>query len=539
MRGSVAALSFALLLTATPSCSVILNTTADQCSSDADCVAKGAGFENNVCGPQNTCVFACTKNRDCMDRLGVDAICHASDRTCTALKSQDCQTLHMDPGDLDRDPVILGILLPVTGENAKSMVPPENAIELARREIMQAAEGLPPLASGGKPRPLVFLTCTDADDPIRAARHLSEVVRVPAMIGPAFSGVTTTVAKEVTIPDKVLVMSPSATSPTLSDLADDGLVWRTCPSDVFQSVAMSGLVGKFVEPEIRTTYMLKDTDKIRLAVVHKGDAYGTGLASAIFKGIQFNGKSAAENGSDFYQQIDYGDPSKLSEADQKAKRAAAVTQLLAFKPHILIEIGTAEAVTDVFLPVEMGWPAAEPTRPRHVVSDGLQIPELITAINGNDALRKRVFGTIAGTSGGNFEIFRNNYGVAFKDGSTPDSYAASAYDAAYLLAFAIAGVGSAPLDGKAIDGALHKVVNKKAPMLTDVGQMGLSAGYKAMALDGIDFNGASGPLDFDVSKGEAPADIQVWCVDIKGTFQYTGLFYDAAKSQMAGSPNCP
>jgi branched-chain amino acid transport system substrate-binding protein len=535
MRGPIVALS--LLLAAAPSCSVILNTTADQCDSDADCAAKGAGFENNVCGPQKTCVFACQKNHDCIDKLGVEAICHKDDRTCAPLKSQDCLTLHMEPGDLDRDPVILGILLPVTGENAKSMVPPENAVELARRDIQQAAEGLPPITAGGKPRPLVFLTCTDADDPIRAARHLSEVVRVPAIIGPAFSGVTTSVAKEVTIPDKVLIMSPSATSPTLTDLADDGLVWRTCPSDVFQSVAMSGLVEKFVEQEIRTTYMLAASDDIRLAVVHKGDAYGAGLASALFKGLRFNGKSAAANGSDLFLQIDYGDPSKLSDVDQKARRADAVKQLLAFRPHILIEIGTAEAVTDIFSPVEMGWPGSEPIRPRHVVSDGMQIPEIVTAINGNDALRKRVFGTIAGTTGGNFELFRNAYNVAFKDGSTPDSYAASAYDGAYLLAFAIAGVGNGKLDGKAIDAALHKVVNKRIPI--NVGQMDLSAGYKAMALDGIDFNGASGPLDFDVTKGEAPADIQVWCVDNKGGFKYTGLFYDAAKSQIAGTLSCP
>jgi branched-chain amino acid transport system substrate-binding protein len=346
------------------------------------------------------------------------------------------------------------------------------------------------------------------------------------------------VAKEVTIPDRVLVISPSATSPTLSDLADDGLVWRTCPSDVFQSVAMSGLIEKFVEPEIRTTYSLdKPSDKLRVAVVHKGDAYGTGLASAIFKSIQFNGTNAAGNKPDYYEEIDYGDPAKLSDAEQKTKREDAVKQLLAFKPHILVEIGTAEAVTEIFTPVETGWPAGETFRPRHVVSDGMQIPEIVTAINGNSELRKRVFGTIAGTTGGNFDVFRQAYGVAFKDGSTPDSYAASAYDGAYLLAFAIAGVGSGKLDGKAIDTALHKVVNKKTPI--DVGQMDLNNGYKAMEAEGIDFRGASGPLDFDVGRGEAPADIQVWCVDDKGTFKYTGLFYDASKSQISGTLACP
>jgi hypothetical protein len=42
------------------------------------------------------------------------------------------------------------------------------------------------------------------------ARHLIEEVRVPAIIGPAFSGVTLDGAAEVAIPEGALLLSASA-----------------------------------------------------------------------------------------------------------------------------------------------------------------------------------------------------------------------------------------------------------------------------------------------------------------------------------------
>lgn len=538
MRAPALAVAFSALA-ATPSCSVLLDTNGDQCATDGDCVAKGAGFENTMCGPQRTCV--CANNKACIDRLGVPAVCRKDDRVCAPLLSQDCTRIHAEPGDLEKDAVILGILLPLTGSDASSGLPDENAAELARREINLAAAGLPPLTAGAQPRPLVFLSCTDADDPVRAARHLAEDVRVPAIIGPAFSGVTTTVAREVTIPDKVLIISPSATSPTLTDLADEGLVWRTCPSDVFQSVTMSGVIANFVEPEIRTSLMLQKTDKIRLAVVNKGDAYGSGLAAAIFKSVTFNGTSAAMNG-DQYLQIDYGDADKLSPDDLQKKLAAAVDQIVAFKPHILVTIGTNEAIPGFFTPLEKKWTETS-FRPRHVVSDGLQVSEMITAVGTNDELRHRVFGTIAGTQGGNFDLFRNAYNVAFKDGTTPDSYAASAYDAAYLLAYAISSIPKDPITGQGINAGLQKTIPSSKAVPINAGGSEVNKGYKAMLLGGIDYNGASGPLDFDPTTGEAPGDIQVWCVDAKGGtatgFKNSGLFFDARTKTLQGTPSCP
>ncbi len=60
---------------------------------------------------------------------------------------------------------------------------------------------------------------------------------------------------------------------------------------------------------------------------------------------------------------------------------------------------------------------------------------------------------------------------------------------------------------------------------------------------GINFNGASGSLDFDVSKGEAPGDYTIYCVKLDGAgepffFDATGQTYSAEQKKLVGTFNC-
>ena len=52
-----------------------------------------------------------------------------------------------------------------------------------------------------------------------------------ALMGADCSGVTGAVATNVAVPNGVVMISPSATSPGLTDLEDKGLFFRTAPSD--------------------------------------------------------------------------------------------------------------------------------------------------------------------------------------------------------------------------------------------------------------------------------------------------------------------
>jgi hypothetical protein len=58
---------------------------------------------------------------------------------------------------------------------------------------------------------------------------------------------------------------------------------------------------------------------------------------------------------------------------------------------------------------------------------------------------------------------------------------------------------------------------------------------------GLDVDGASGPLDFDLKAHEASSDIDVWCVAniaAMPTYQSSGRYYDAASKAMSGIFNC-
>src|SRR5690606_27407083 len=135
----------------------------------------------------------------------------------------------------------LGALGPTEGASAATGQAEQTGIKLAISDFEQASNGLPPNQVGGAPRPIVLVGCNDGSDgdaAVAAAQHLVDV-GVPAIIGAAYSGITIKVATEVTIPGQVLLISPSATSVAITDLADNGLVWRTAPSDVFQALAMT------------------------------------------------------------------------------------------------------------------------------------------------------------------------------------------------------------------------------------------------------------------------------------------------------------
>ena len=75
----------------------------------------------------------------------------------------------------------------------------------------------------------------------------------------------------------------------------------------------------------------------------------------------------------------------------------------------------------------------------------------------------------------------------------------------------------------------------------DVGADTINSTFMKVANDGpIDYNGASGPLDFDVKTGEAPSDIQIWCVPKEqgtgkaGSAMNSGRSYSAGDNKLVG-----
>jgi branched-chain amino acid transport system substrate-binding protein len=533
----------AALITACSALAGIDEPSRRACDTNADCPRSDPELGHPFCSATHTCETVCATAADCGSPADDPSICRA-DHTCAKLLSEDCRTFVSEAGDTRSDDVIwFGILWPLDPPNAIFSRGKANAVELMRRDFKLAAGGLPPVHEGGPRRHMGFVQCDESTDPERAARHLAGVVRVPAILGPMFSGVLVRVATEVTIARGVLLISPGATSSFISNLANkNGLVWRTAPSDALQSVAVALALKSKIEPEVRAT-TLGPSEPLRVAVVHKGDSYGVGLEAEVFAKLVFNGKPAADNGAS-YRAIDYGDPDDPNNKPSDEKYAQAVDSLIAFAPHVVILAGTTEAITKVFTPLEGRWPASLPFKPRYLMTDGVHPrPELLATVGTSAELRRRILGTTSGTTSTLYQKFARTYAGAFQDGTEPIQRVAATYDAAYLLAYATASIGAGAINGASVRDGLKKMV--PPGLRVDVGPENINDALAIVTTGGqIDFNGASGPLDFDVEAGEAESDIQVWCLGIDAAgkadaFIDSGWFYDAATRSMVGAVACP
>jgi len=257
-------------------CSLVVEQSASQCESDADCVGFGAA----VCSAEKVCVSAlgapCATNQECVGRLGPDYVCVASESLCKSLRSDQCQTIVGAPAS--DDALIVGSIGPTGGLDEGIGLPIENAIRVAVSDFKEAS-------AAEKPRPMVVVGCNDDSTPetgVAAATHLVSI-GAPAVIGAAFSGITLRV-KDVTVPAGTLLISPSATAVGIGALVDNSLVWRTAPPDTYQTQAIALYIDQHLKPQVVGAPPLK------LAVLHRGDAYGRDLSKALEEELILNGE---------------------------------------------------------------------------------------------------------------------------------------------------------------------------------------------------------------------------------------------------------
>jgi branched-chain amino acid transport system substrate-binding protein len=118
-------------------------------------------------------------------------------------------------------------------------------------------------------------TCVDAAAAQAAAERLITSEKISAIMGADCSGVTTAVLKNVAMPNGVLMVSPSATSPALSTEPDNDLFFRTAPSDARQGEVIADLL---MEKGFKSA-----------ALTHTNNDYGKGLAASIKKNYEAKG----------------------------------------------------------------------------------------------------------------------------------------------------------------------------------------------------------------------------------------------------------
>lgn len=102
---------------------------------------------------------------------------------------------------------------------------------------------------------------------------------VDAIVGPGSSTITLATLDEI-VSSGAVACSPTASALTLDDFPDDGLFFRTIPSDSLQARAIAEVADQ--------------TGAQRATIVHVDDAYGRDLASAVESSIEGGAIDVAE-----------------------------------------------------------------------------------------------------------------------------------------------------------------------------------------------------------------------------------------------------
>jgi len=159
--------------------------------------------------------------------------------------------------------VKIGILVGFTGPIETIAPGMGDGAEFAMAEVTESGAFL-----GGKTVSSVRAdsTCVDAAAATAAAERLITSDGISGLMGADCSGVTGAVLANVALPNGLVMISPSATSPGLSTVEDNGLFFRTSPSDARQGVVMSEVLMELGTKEVALTYVNND--------------YGKGLADA-------------------------------------------------------------------------------------------------------------------------------------------------------------------------------------------------------------------------------------------------------------------
>lgn len=545
----------AFYLCSVASCLLMTDRNKDQCSTTADCELKGAGFQGTQCvegvcivpgdGSSNPGSAECKATPDCLANPNKPNTYCSKEKQCLPMTSADCATIVTSDGKpIASDAIILGVMAPLTGDNAADGAARFRAVNLAYEEFVSRQVGIP-TGPGTRPRPLALVICDQVADAVRAATHLAYDVGVPAIIGPGFSGTTVKVAMNVTIPAGVLLMSPSATTPDLSTLQDNGLVWRTSSSFAPESKGFAEELAQMEsDPSVRSALGLSSGAPIKVAVLAKGDSYGKGLADLLQTTLRFNGTDVAGNGIARFARYDFPDLAANPSADLSGIIGAMVGN---FMPNFVLLVGTAEIISKGMVSIEGQWPtgASSPARPYYLVSEGAKLAELISAVAQSTdrhpdqklTSRVRVFGPRYNQT--LYSLLQNRYSAAYNE-PMPDIYGVTgSYDAFYLIAYALlASQNPSVPTGASIASGLARTVPPGQAITA--GPTDISKAVSELAAGrNIDYDGVTGSLDFEVTTGDSIADYDLFCVQGTG-FRATGQYYRSATSQMNGSfAACP
>ena len=297
--------------------------------------------------------------------------------------------------------VKIGVILGFTGPLESITPAMGSGAELAMAEVTESG-----LLLGGATVTSVRgdSTCIDAGAATAAAERLVTSDAVDAIMGADCSGVTGAILQNVARPNGVVMISPSATSPGLSTAEDDGLFFRTAPSDARQGVII--------------TEILQDRGITEVALTYTNNDYGKGLADAFQAAFEEAGGTVTIS---------------AAHEDGKADYSAEVGALASAGGEVLVVAGY----------VDQGGSGIIRSSLDSGAFDTFYLPDGMVGAVLNDNFGAELngsFGAYPGTDNAGAGMFVELAEAAGFDGTS--AFAPESYDAAALIMLAMQKAGS-------------------------------------------------------------------------------------------------
>jgi branched-chain amino acid transport system substrate-binding protein len=348
-------------------------------------------------------------------------------------------------GFASAEDIKIGVILGFTGPLEAITPAMGDGAELAIAEVNASGA----LLGGSTVSPVrADSTCIDAGAATAAAERLITSDGVKGIMGADCSGVTGAILSNVALPNGMVMISPSATSPGLSTAEDNGLFFRTAPSDARQGVVMTEVLLEEGINEVAVSYVNND--------------YGKGLADAFQAAYEAAGGTITIN---------------AAHEDLKADYSAEVGALAAAGGERLVVAGYVDGGGSGVVRAAIDSGAFDTFH----FPDGMISAKLVENF-GSDLDGSS--GQVPGTNSDGAGIFAKLAGDSF-DATSP--FAAESYDAAALIMLAMQSAGSS-------DPSVYKdhvISVSNAPGLkVQPGQLGLALQALAAGV-AVDYQGAS------------------------------------------------
>lgn len=354
-------------------------------------------------------------------------------------------------------PVRLGFIGGITGP-IESLMPP--ITDAARLAVAQVNEN----GGIGENRQVEMVIgddgCIDAQRASNAADAQVNSDNVVAIVGAMCSGATIAAANAAAIPGGVVMVSPASTSPAVTELADNDLVFRTAPSDAYQGEVLARVARA------------RDIDTV--AVTYVNNDYGTGFAQAFQAAFEAEGGTVLTSESHEDGRADY-----RAEIGSLASSGADALVVLAYVDGSGGRIIQQSRETGDFSTFLGG--------------DGMVGANLTNVATDDETL-------ILTRPGGSAADGAANFAEAAEGASLDPqaTYAATSYDAAFALLLAVEKTGGSR---EGLNEALREVTSEGGEIILP----GEWAKAKELIAAGteINYQGASGAIDFD-DNGDVP-----------------------------------